>query len=52
MSAPVVVNVVRELDCHVLIYRRTCSEEELDGVLAEEENEYGRVVSLDISPPA
>ena len=44
------VRVKRRVDDVWLDYVRACEEDELDWVIAEEQNAPGRILSLDISP--
>lgn len=45
-EAPLVVHVVRDVDGTVIEYDRSCREDELDGIIACEQNEAGTVLEL------
>ena len=46
----VLVSVVRRVDDHQIEYVRECYDFELDGVLASEENEAGKILAMDVVP--
>jgi hypothetical protein len=47
----VIVTVRRLVDGQILDYTQECSEAELDGVLATEENHPGKILTMEISLP-
>lgn len=50
MNDDVTVHVRRRVDNVFLDYVRACEEDELDGIIAEEQNKPGRLLGLVVSP--
>ena len=50
MSSEVTVRIRRRVDDVWLDYVRACVEEDLDWIIAEEQNKPGRIAEMDVSP--
>ncbi len=51
MKPEVIVSVRRLVDGQILDYTRECSESELDGILAMEENHPGKILTMEVTLP-